>query len=64
METGLFGSDDSISDYMPGKTEWHGTFMVSGSSPSVAEDRRRRVIDRIMDDCKATSFVDGSPKEV
>ena len=64
METVLFGSDDSISDYAPDKAEWHGTFMVSGSSPAAAEDRRKRVIDRIIDDCKATSFVDGSPKEV
>lgn len=60
---GLFGSDDSISDYAPGKGEWHGTFMVSGDTPAEAEDRRLSVIQAIMGECGCDSFVDRSPKE-
>lgn len=63
MKSGLFGSDDSITDYAPGRKEWHGTFMVSADSPSEAEERRRSVIQTIMRECRADSFVDASPKE-
>lgn len=61
MENGLFGSDDSISDYSPGKEEWHGTFMVSGSTPEEASSRYDAVIDAVMRGCGAASFEDGVP---
>ncbi len=64
MDSGLFGSDDSITDYAPEKREWHGTFMVSGDTPREAEDRRLSVIRAIMEDCGTGSFVDAAPKEV
>ena len=64
MESGLFGSDDSISDYSPGAEEWHGTFMVSGATPEEAEDRRLSVIRAIMEACGVDSLSDASPKEV
>ena len=64
MESGLFGSDDSISDYSPGAEEWHGTFMVSGATPDEAEDRRLSVIQAIMEACGVDSLSDASPKEV
>ena len=64
MESGLFGSDDSISDYSPGAEEWHGTFMVSGTTPEEAEDRRLSVIRAIMEACGVDSLSDASPKEV
>lgn len=64
MESGLFGSDDSISDYSPGTEEWHGTFMVSGATPEEAEDRRLSVIRAIMEACGVDSLSDASPKEV
>lgn len=61
---GLFGSDDSITDYRPGADEWHGTFMVSGRTPVEAEARRLGVIRAIMEGCGAERFVDASPEEV
>lgn len=64
MESGLFGSDDSISDYSPGAEEWHGTFMVSGDTPEEAEDRRLSVIRAIEGACGTDTLVDASPKEV
>lgn len=63
MESGLFGSDDSITDYSPGKAEWHGTFMVSADTPSEAEARRASVIQTILTECGAETFVDSIPKE-
>ena len=63
MESGLFGSDDSISDYSPGKKEWHGTFMVSGATPEEARSRRLSVIQAIMEECGVERFVDSVPKE-
>ena len=64
MESGLFGSDDSISDYSPEAEEWHGTFMVSGATPEEAEDRRLSVMRAIMEACGVDSLSDASPKEV
>lgn len=64
MGSGLFGSDRSISDYEPGKSEWHGTFMVSGRTPEEAEARHQAVVDRIMRECDVREYVDGSPEVV
>ena len=61
MERGLFGSDDSITDYEPGKRDWHGTFMVSGDTPAEAEARRESVINRIIEECQVDTFIDGAP---
>ncbi len=61
MERGLFGSDDSITDYEPGKRDWHGTFMVSGDTPAEAEARRDSVINKIIEECQVDTFIDGAP---
>ena len=61
MEQGLFGSDDSISDYEPGSRDWHGTFMVSGDTPEEAEARRESVINRIIEECGVDTYIDGTP---
>lgn len=63
MDSGLFGSDDSICDYSPGMREWHGTFMVSGDTPREAEIRRLSVIRAIMEECDCDEFADASPEE-
>lgn len=64
MVSGLFGSDDAITDYEEGRTEWHGTFMVSGEDPETAISRRDSVIKAAMEACGAREFRDASPKEV
>lgn len=64
MAAGLFGSDRSISDYVPGASEWHGTFMVSGRTPEEAESRRLRVLDSISDACGVREYIDGAPEVV
>ncbi len=62
-EPGLFGSDDSISDYSPGKGEWRGTFIVSAGSPGEAAERREAVVREAMDRCGCGRLVDLSPEE-
>lgn len=64
VSSGLFGSDRSISDYVPDAREWHGTFMVSGRTPEEAESRRLMILDRIKDACGVREYIDGVPKVV
>lgn len=64
MGSGLFGSDRYISDYAPGAGEWHGTFMVSGTTPEEAEARRLSVLEKVEKECGVTEYVDGTPEVV
>ena len=64
MESGLFGSDRSITDYAPGADEWHGTFMVSGRAPEEAEARRLEVLSRIREACEVREYLDGTPEVI
>ena len=59
---GLFGSDDSISDYEPGKEEWYATLMYSARTEEEADRRAAESIDRIMDECSVSEFIDGTPE--
>ena len=61
MERGLFGSDDSITDYEPGSNDWHGTFMVSADTPEEAEAKRESVINNIIEKCQVNTYIDGTP---
>lgn len=64
MGSGLFGSDRHITDYSPGRTEWHGAFMVSGRTPEEAESRRLEVLHNIRETCDVTEYIDGSPEVI
>lgn len=64
MGSGLFGSDRYISDYAPGRTEWRGTFMVSGGTPEEAERRRLQVLEEIRGACGVEEYIDGVPEVV
>ncbi len=64
MASGLFGSDHSIADYVPGAREWRGTFMVSGATPEEAESRRLDVIRAVTDECEVREYIDGSPEVI
>ncbi|MBR2255638.1 MAG: 3-methylornithine--L-lysine ligase PylC [Candidatus Methanomethylophilaceae archaeon] len=64
MTQGLFGSSDSISDYRPGSTEWHGTFIVKGTDAEDADRRYRQVMDRMVKETGASGFLDSIPKVI
>ena len=61
---GLFGSDNSITDYEPGKDEWHATLISKGRTEQEAEDRAAACIERILDECSIDEFLDGTPEMI
>ena len=61
---GLFGSDDCITDYEPGKTEWHATLITKGRTEKEADERAQSCIERILDECSLDEFLDGTPEMI
>ena len=61
---GFFGSDDAITDYEPGKSEWRATLITSGRTEAEVDARCDSEIRRILDECSIEEFVDGSPEVV
>lgn len=64
ISQGLFGSEESISDYEPGKREWRATLMHSGATEEEVDEKCRLSIERILDECSIDEFVDGVPEMV
>lgn len=64
MVKGLFGTDDAITDYEPGKDEWHATLIVSGDDEEEVDRRCDESISRILDECSLDTFVDGTPEVI
>ncbi len=61
---GLFGSDEMITDYEPGKKVWYATMITSGSDPAEVRLKREAAIASIIRDCGITEFIDRSPEMV
>ncbi|MGE0014622.1 MAG: 3-methylornithine--L-lysine ligase PylC [Candidatus Methanomethylophilaceae archaeon] len=61
---GLFGSDRMITDYEPGKTEWHATVITGGRDEADADRKRLAVRERMISESGAKIFDDGSPELV
>ncbi|MBR4227377.1 MAG: 3-methylornithine--L-lysine ligase PylC [Candidatus Methanomethylophilaceae archaeon] len=61
---GLFGCENSITDYEPGKKEWRATLISSGRTEAEADAKAQGCIDRILDECSIDEFVDGTPEMV
>ena len=61
---GLFGCENSITDYEPGSKEWRATLISTASTESEADSKARACIDRILDECSAEEFLDGVPEVV
>ena len=61
---GLFGSDNSISDYEPGKEEWHATLISKGRTEEEADAKAAACIERILDECSIDEFLDGTPEMI
>ncbi|TQS81087.1 MAG: 3-methylornithine--L-lysine ligase PylC [Methanomethylophilus alvi] len=64
IEKGLFGSDEMITDYAPGRSRWHATMITSGKDREEVFWKRKDAIARIMDECGIEEFIDGSPEVV
>ncbi len=61
---GLFGSDEMITDYAPGKSEWRCTMITSGKDKDDVFWKRKDAIKAIMDECEIDEFIDLSPEVV
>ena len=64
FEKGLFGADNSISDYEPGKEEWHATLISKGRTEEEADVKAQACISRILDECSIEAFMDGTPEMI
>jgi len=61
---GLFGCDNSITDYEPGKKEWRATLITKGRDEADADRRAAACIERILDECSIEEFLDGTPEMI
>ncbi|MCL2148629.1 MAG: ATP-grasp domain-containing protein, partial [Methanomassiliicoccaceae archaeon] len=64
LEEGFFGSDDAITDYLPGKDVWRATVITKGRSPAEVLEKRKRFITDVMDECGLEEYIDRSPRMV
>ena len=62
--SGLFGADDVITDYEPGKSEWRATLITHGPTEEEVDRRCASSIERILDECSVETFIDGSPEVI
>ncbi len=58
----MFGADEVITDYMPGKSEWRATVINRGDTPSDVLEKRKAFIGRVMSECDLDEYVDLSPE--
>ena len=61
---GLFGSDNCITDYEPGKDEWYATLISVGRTEEEADAKAQACIDSILDECSLERFLDGTPEVI
>ncbi|MFA6870134.1 MAG: 3-methylornithine--L-lysine ligase PylC [Methanomethylophilus sp.] len=61
---GLFGSDEMMTDYLPGRSRWHATVITHGKTPGEVLTKRKKVIAQIMRECGLEEFVDRMPEVV
>ncbi len=61
---GLFGSDDMITDYEEGKSEWRVTMITSGKTMEEVDKRRLSIIHNIMEKCNLSEHVDPTPEMI
>ena len=64
MVSGLFGADDVITDYEPGKSEWRATLITHGPTEEEVDRRCASSIERILDEFSVETFIDGSPEVI
>ncbi len=61
---GMFGADQVITDYEPGKSEWRATVVNGGRTDADVLEKRKEFIRRAMDECDLEEYLDKSPKVV
>jgi len=64
FEERFFGSDEAITDYLPGKDTWRATVITKGKSSSDVLEKRKKFIRNVMDECELEEYIDRSPRMV
>lgn len=59
--SGLFGSDEMITDYEPGKKEWYAEAIIKGRDPEEIYSKRNDMVERILKECKLKGVLDSPP---
>lgn len=59
---GLFGSDEMITDYQPGKGTWRSTMICSGTTPASAWDKRMKAFRTVIEENDIAEYVDPEPE--
>lgn len=63
LYNGLFGADEVITDYIPGKKHWVATLIFTGQNRQEAWNKRCQVIQHIREEMGISSYRDTSPYE-
>jgi len=58
----MFGADEVISDYMPGKDEWRATVINHGKDKAEVLRKRKAFINGAMSECGLDEYIDRSPE--
>jgi pyrrolysine biosynthesis protein PylC len=64
LMTGLFRSDEMITDYEPGKKRWRATVINSGPSEEAAWHKRLACLWEIMEQTGVTRYINPTPEAV
>lgn len=64
ISEGLFGADQVITDYAPGKSEWRATVVNGGRTNAEVLEKRKDFIRRAMSECDLDEYIDRAPKVV
>ncbi|MDW5563868.1 MAG: 3-methylornithine--L-lysine ligase PylC [Methanomassiliicoccus sp.] len=59
---GLFGSDEMITDYEPGKKSWRATIITSADDARAAREKRAKVIQDIINNEGISQYTDPQPE--
>ncbi|MBT8397947.1 MAG: 3-methylornithine--L-lysine ligase PylC [Gemmatimonadetes bacterium] len=61
LELNLFGADEALTNYSPGRGDWVATLMVSGKDLPTAREKRDLVLAELRDRFAVRSYTDESP---
>jgi pyrrolysine biosynthesis protein PylC len=62
--SGLFGSDDAITNYSPGKDRWYATLIFKDNDMVRLDNRRAASRQQMIEECGIETFSDESPKAI
>jgi pyrrolysine biosynthesis protein PylC len=62
LVSGLFGSDEMMTDYEPGKKSWRATIICSGRNERSAWEKRTRCLLNIMEGAGIGKYIDPVPE--